>query len=500
MKQNPELKRATEICSQDNNEAGKKLCPDQEMRVTETDMSGDSIWEFEGESASGHENKQMRCALTGLPSKALFFDRLSRAIERMHRKKDYQYSVLFIDLDRFRIINESLGHAVGNEVLRATAARLTQGVRKVDTVTWFGRDEFIILLDDIDNSKNVLRVAERIQNNLSLPFHIREHEIFVSASIGIVYNSLEYETPHQMVRDAETAMYRAKTEKRIRYRVFNSEMHEQAVKRLSIETDLRKAIDQKEFVLHYQPIIDLRSNDLVGLEALIRWNHPQRGIVQPIDFISIAEDTGLIVPIGTWVLQEACCQIAEYMKDISSDGPFILGLNVSVIQLLQGDLVSDTERIIKETGIDPKCLKLEITESVMMDNADSMIPLFNKLRKTGIRLVMDDFGTGYSSLSYLQQFPFDTLKIDRSFVSKLGPDNDKNTKIIQTIISLAFHLGMNVIAEGIESEVQIEKLRELNCHYGQGFYFSKPLELDPVKQFHKENKAAKLLRSVKVAL
>ncbi|MDM8552337.1 bifunctional diguanylate cyclase/phosphodiesterase [Desulfobacterales bacterium HSG2] len=476
---------------QKNNEEEKMICFNQRMAdmsdCATIDTSASSMWEFAGEDASGPGNDQMKCALTGLPTKALFFDRLYRAIERMHRKKDYQYSVLFINLDRFRIINESLGHAVGNEMLRAAAMRLAEGVRKIDTVTWFGRDEFIVLLDNIDNSKNVLRVVERIQSNLSLPFLIRGHEIFVSASIGIVYSSFEYETPHQMVRDAETAMYRAKAEKRISYRVFDSKMHEQAVKRLNMESDLRKAIEQKEFVLHYQPIVDLRTHDVVGLEALIRWNHPRRGVVQPMEFIPIAEDTGLIVPIGTWVLQEACYQIAEYMKEFISDGPFILGLNVSVIQLLQGDLVSETERIIKETGIDPKCLKLEITESVMMDNADSMVPLFNNLRKTGIHLVMDDFGTGYSSLSYLQQFPFDTLKIDRSFVDKLGPDNDKNTKIIQTIISLAMHLGMNVIAEGIENEVQIERLRELNCPYGQGFYFSKPLELEPVKQFHKEN-------------
>ncbi|MDM8523667.1 sensor domain-containing phosphodiesterase [Desulfococcaceae bacterium HSG8] len=451
------------------------------------EILGYPLWKFMNDiNASDEEKNSMRCARTGLPSRSLFFDRLYRAMERRQRKENYQYSLLFVDLDRFRIINESLGYDAGNDVLRRVAERLSGCLRTVDTVTWFGRDEYIVLLEDISSHKDALRVVDRIRNKFSQPFHIREHEIFISISIGIVYSAPEYKSPHQMIGDAETAMYRAKAEGVNQYRVFNSKMHKQATERLNMETDLRKAIDRKEFVLHYQPIVDLVTEEIVGIEALVRWNHPVKGMISPVEFIPIAEDTGLIVPIGTWVLREACDQIVGYIKEMSLKGPFILGLNVSVIQLLQGDLIDEIQKIIDKTGIDPECLKLEVTESVMMDNADAMIPLFEKLKKTGIRLVVDDFGTGYSSLSYLQQFPFDTLKIDRSFVEKLGPDEDKHIKIIQTIISLAFHLDMNVIAEGIEKKVQIERLRELNCQYGQGFYFSKPLELEPLKKFHNE--------------
>jgi len=427
------------------------------------------------------ENRNiMQHKRTSLPSMFLLLDRLHHAMERTRRRKDCQYVLLFVDLNRFRVINEGLGHTAGDKTLRAIWKRLTRCLRKTDTVAWFGRDEFVILLEDTDTPGHILGAAERIHKVLSPPFHISGHEVFVSAAIGIACGSAEYENPHKIIHDAETAMYLAKAEKS-KYRIFNSDMHEQAVKRLKMETDLRNAVRRKEFVLCYQPIMDLGTKRVIGLEALIRWNHPEKGIVGPDEFIPVAEDTGLIVPIGAWVLQESCRQFSGYVRERSVRQPFILGVNISVIQLLKGDLIGETRRVIKKTGIDPKCLKLEVTENVMMNNADAMVPLLKRLRKMGICLAVDDFGTGYSSLSYLQEFPFDTLKIDRSFIKKLGAGNGRNTNIIRTIISLASHLNMKVIAEGIENEVQLEKLRDMNCRYGQGFYFSKPVELERLK-------------------
>ncbi|QTA89434.1 GGDEF and EAL domains-containing protein [Desulfonema magnum] len=419
--------------------------------------------------------------LTGLPNRTLLFDRLSHAIERMRRRNDYRYSVLFIDLDRFRIINENLGHALGDKLIRAAADRLSHHLRKLDTVARFGGDKFVILLDDILDNENALLVVERIRKDFSEFFHIQNHEVFISLSIGLVYGAPEYKTPYHIIQDAETAMYRAKAGGNGKYQVYHPRMHDRTVNLLNMETDLRKAVTRQEFVIHYQPIVDLATNKIAGLEALVRWQHPRKGLIPPMDFLPLAEETGLIVPIGLWVLQKACHQLAEYMNALPPNMPFILGVNISVKQLTQEDLCDNIQHIIEESGLDPKRLKLEITESIMMDNAEAVLPIFNKLKSLGIHLAIDDFGTGHSSLSYLHQFPFDTLKIDRSFVSKIGINNDKYLKIIQTIIFLACHLEMNVVAEGIENKLQIKKLKELKCQNGQGFYLSKPLELKQIK-------------------
>jgi diguanylate cyclase (GGDEF)-like protein len=421
--------------------------------------------------------------LTGLPNRALFLDRLFHTIERMRRRHDYRYSLLFIDLDRFRIINESLGHAVGDTVLRAVAERLSGRVRKIDTVARFGGDKFIILLDDIRENQNTLRVVQRIQTDFSRFFHIQGHELFISVSIGVVYGSSAYKSPYQVIRDAETAMYRSKSVGRGQYQIYHPRMNDQTMNLLNMETDLRKAVFRKEFVLHYQPIVDLDTNHITGLEALVRWQHPKKGLIPPVDFIPLAEETGLIVPLGIWILEKACHQLAEYMKDLPPDMPLVVGVNISVKQLMNGDLLSEIQRILNESGIDPKRLKLEITESMMMRNADTVIPMFKKIKDIGVGLAIDDFGTGYSSLSYLHEFPFDTLKIDRSFICNIGTNGDKHTKIIQTIMGLAWNLNMDVVAEGIESELQINKLKGMKCRNGQGFYLSKPLKADQVKDF-----------------
>jgi len=420
--------------------------------------------------------------LTELPGKRIFLDRVSQAVERMRRIKDYRYALLFLDLDRFRIVSEGLGHIAGDEAIRIVASLLSGFLGKSDTMCRLERDEFLILLDAVGDEDSVVKIARDIQGLFSEPIHVDGCDIFISATIGIAYGSPEYRAAYQIVRDAETALCRAKTEGKGNYRVFDSTMQEQAVKRLTLETDLRNALNRKEFVLHYQPVIDLESNCLVGLEALVRWRHPRKGLIPPMEFIPLAEETGLIVPLGIWVLEEACRRIAEYIRNLTPDIPFSLCINISVRQFLQGDLLGEIRRITKESGINPARLKLEVTESIMMDNTRTILSALESLKNMGICLAIDDFGSGYSSLSYLHQFPFDTLKIDRSFVSQMGMADDKNSKIIQTIMLLASHLKMDVIAEGIETSFQIERLKALKCPCGQGFYLSRPMEAEEIQQ------------------
>ncbi|QTA81276.1 GGDEF and EAL domains-containing protein [Desulfonema limicola] len=420
--------------------------------------------------------------LTGLPSSEILSDRIRHTFERLQRNKDYICFLLFIDLNRFRIINETLGKDIGDYVLKAIANKLRKLLRQADTVARFDRDEFIILLDDLKAVQDAFRVADRIQKLLSRPLKIKEHEIFISASIGMVYISPEYKHVNHIIRDAETAMYQSKRSGR-GYRVFHAKMHERAVKLLNLETDLRKALARKEFMLYYQPIINLTTNRVTGLEALIRWKHPEKGIISPVEFIPIAEETGLIVPIGTWVLEEACRETLEYMKEFSFEKPFMLSVNISVKQFTHIDLPQMIKNVIQNSGFDPGCLKLEITESVMMTNTNEACSIFSEIKNMGIQLAIDDFGTGYSSLSYLHRFPFDTLKIDRSFVNKIGHQPDKHLKILQAIMGLASHLDMNVIAEGIEDQHQLNLLKHMKCNWGQGFLFSRPLEPEKLRIF-----------------
>jgi diguanylate cyclase (GGDEF)-like protein len=434
-------------------------------------------------------------ALTDLANRALFMDRLERAIERGKRHKQYLFAVLFLDLDRFKLVNDSLGHIIGNQLLIAIARRLQLCTRLEDTVARLGGDEFVILLEGIESANEATQVAARIQTELAQPFNFSGHEMFASASIGIALSATGYEQPEAILRDADVAMYRAKALGKSRYEMFDTSMHAQAVTRLQLETDLRHAIERQEFELHYQPIVLLRNKELVGFEALVRWRHPQRGLVSPEAFIPVAEDTGLIVPLGWWVLQEACRQMHVWQQQFLVGPPLSMSVNLSGKQITQPDAVERVEQILQATGLPPSSLKLELTESLMMEHAEATITILQKLKALGIQLAIDDFGTGYSSLSYLYQFPIDTLKIDRSFVNRMDVELEK-LELVRTIATLAWNLSMNVVAEGIETQQQLSHLKALGCEYGQGYFFSKPVDAIATEQLLADH-AASLTKAAK---
>jgi diguanylate cyclase (GGDEF)-like protein/PAS domain S-box-containing protein len=413
--------------------------------------------------------------LTGLPNRALFMDRLGHAVARAKRRGDYLFAVLFLDLDRFKTINDNLGHGIGDELLIAVAHRLEACVRPGDTVARLSGDEFAILLQDIEDVNAVRQVGDRIHKELSAPLMLKGHEVTITASIGIALSETGYDRPEDILRDADKAMYRAKALGKARYEVFGSVKHLKTVERMQLETDLRRALTRDEFQFYYQPIVSLESGTISGFEALLRWHHPERGLLTPYDFIPVAEATGLIVPIGQWVIRQACHQIQAWQTQFPDEPPLALSVNMSSIQLSQPDLAEQIGKVLTETGADGRHLKLEITESVLVDNAESAAATLRRLKQLNIRLCLDDFGTGYSSLSYLHQLPIDTIKIDRSFVSPLGMDED-NPEIARTIVMLAHNLGIDVIAEGIETAEQMAKLRQLKCDYGQGHYFSMPVD------------------------
>ncbi len=414
-------------------------------------------------------------SLTNLPNRAFFLEILQKTIYRGQRRQNYFCSVLFLDCDRFKVVNDSLGHLVGDRVLIEVARRLESCLRPMDTVARFGGDEFTILLDEIGDFRNLISIAERINQVFKLPFYIDGQEIFLSCSIGIVLVDQDYQDPDMILRDADIAMYRAKALGRDRYQIFAPEMHTNAREVLQLETDLRLGLKKKEFELHYQPIVSLTNNSIIGFEALLRWNHSEKGFISPVDFIPIAEETGLIVPIGMWVLREACFQLRTWQEQNPYHQDLTISVNLSVKQFSQPNLIEQIDEILSETGLESKCLKLEITESAIMDNAESIADLFQQLRNRQIQLSIDDFGTGYSSLSYLHRFPVDTLKIDRSFINRIGNDG-KHIEIIQAIATLAHHLGMNIVAEGVETEQQLDQLRTIRCEQAQGYLFSKPLK------------------------
>jgi diguanylate cyclase (GGDEF)-like protein/PAS domain S-box-containing protein len=412
-------------------------------------------------------------ALTGLPNRALFMDHLKLATERSKRREDYHFAVLFMDLDRFKNVNDSLGHMIGDQLLVAIARRLENCLRPGDTVARLGGDEFIILLEEISDVREATHVAERVQGEMMEPFNLGGHEVFTTVSIGVAPSNTGYTRPEDILRDADTAMYYAKSSGKARYEMFDQVMHAHAVDLLRLENDLRRAIDRREFRLHYQPIVSLRTGKISGFEALVRWQHPERGCIQPDKFIALAEETEMIVPIGQWVLSEACRQMRAWQDEFPEHGALSISVNLSCKQFRQTDLVEQINSALIETGLDPRCLKLEITESVVMDNMDTAIDMMNQLRALGVQLSMDDFGTGYSSLSSLHRFPISALKIDRSFVTRMDGNNE-NKEIVRTIVMLARNLGMEVIAEGVEGHNQLSELIALECQYGQGYYFSKP--------------------------
>ncbi|MBE9106309.1 EAL domain-containing protein [Nostoc cf. edaphicum LEGE 07299] len=415
-------------------------------------------------------------ALTGLPNRAFFMESLKHTLQRAKRQKNYLFAVLFLDLDRFKVINDSLGHLQGDQFLIAIANRLEVCIRSTDIAARLGGDEFTILLDEIQNVSEAIKVAERIQQELTLPLELDGQEVFTTASIGIALSStVDYDQPENLLRDADTAMYRAKALGKARYELFNQEMYTKALVRLQLENDLRRAIERHEFQLYYQPIVSLTNGRLIGFEALIRWQHPERGLISPTDFIPLVEETGMIVEVGYWTLYEACRQMQSWQVSHPTNSLEKISVNLSVKQFSQRDLIEHIGEILHSTGLDADSLMLEITESAIMENGDEANAALSEFRKMGIKLSIDDFGTGYSSLSRLHSFPISVLKIDRSFVSPIDA-NGKNLEIIETIITLAHKLGMDVTAEGVETKEQLAFLKKLNCEYGQGYFFSRPLE------------------------
>jgi diguanylate cyclase (GGDEF)-like protein/PAS domain S-box-containing protein len=428
-------------------------------------------------------------ALTGLPNRALFMDHLKLAIARSRRNNTTKFAVLYLDLDRFKVINDSLGHTIGDQLLVGIADRLKTNLRPGDTVARLGGDEFTILVEDITDETESVQIAERIQKELSVPFNLSGREVFTTVSMGIAPSATGYERAEDILRDADTAMYRAKSAGKARYEIFDKAMHARAINLLQMETDMRRALEREEFILHYQPIVALDNFRLRGFEALVRWQHPERGFISPMDFIPVAEETGMIVPLGEWVMREACRQMNGWQRMFPLQHPLFITVNLSSKQFSQNALISTFAMILQETGVKPHSVKLEITESVVMENIDTATDMLRQLRSLGVKLAIDDFGTGYSSLSYLHRFPIDTLKIDRSFVTRMS-ENNENTEIVRTIVVLAQNLGMDVVAEGVETNEQLVLLQKLGCENGQGYFFSKPVNADGAEKIIAETYGA----------
>jgi len=426
--------------------------------------------------------------LTGLPNRLLFIDRLGRLIKHAKRRKDHLFAILFLDLDGFKMINDSLGHLVGDQLLLGVAGRLEKCLRATDTVARLGEsftvarlggDEFTVLLDDLKDAADARSAAERLMKALAPPFIVGGKEVFTSVSIGIALSNSAYDEAEDMLRDADTAMYRAKSLGKARYEVFDADMRASVMARLQLETDLRGALEREEFRNFYQPIVSLDSGQIVGFEALLRWQHPGRGLIGPDEFIGVAEETGLIRELGWWNLREACRQISDWRAGSLQHRDLFISVNLSAKQFLQHNLVEDVRKLLDELHLRPEALKLEITESTVMGDPSTAVEMLQQLRTLGIRLAIDDFGTGYSSLSYLHRFPLDTLKIDRSFIHDIRDDGE-GLEIARTILPMANNLRLDVVAEGVETLEQVALLRKLHCKYGQGFYFSRPLSAEGI--------------------
>lgn len=435
-------------------------------------------------------------ALTGLPNRALFMDRLGRALERLRRHGDeHAFAVVFLDLDRFKVINDSLGHLAGDELLTAIAHRLASCLRQIDTVARLSGDEFAILLEELGDSSRAEQVVERIHQALEAPFRIHDHEIFTAASLGVAHGHRGYERPEDVLRDADTAMYRAKSEGTSRRVVFDPGMHERAVALLHLESDLRRAVEQGEFELYYQPIVSLEDGSLDGFEALIRWRHERRGLVSPDDFLPLARETGLAPRIGWWVLREACRRLAKWRRLFPAAAGLSVSVNLDGEQLSSHELVEHVERALMETQLPAECLKLEITEGMIIENPELAAATLERLRRDGVGFYIDDFGTGYSSLSQLYRFPVDALKIDRSFVGALtvapaGSERPEQGQaaIVRTIVDLAHNLGLEARGEGVEQREQLDFLRDLGCSHAQGYYFSRPLPVSGAEKLLAEDR------------
>jgi diguanylate cyclase (GGDEF)-like protein/PAS domain S-box-containing protein len=428
------------------------------------------------------EEKLTQDTLTGLPNRARFYDLLKLRIARKPATRDKQCAVLMLDVDRFKLVNDSLGTASADQLLLQIAQRVRTCMRQNDVLARLGGDEFAVLLDDVSGEDEASSVATRIQQALAISFNLLGQEVYTTLSIGIALGSGYGDDVSDMLRDAETAMHSAKARGKARYEVFGNDMHGELMSRLKMETDLRRACERDELFVDYQPIVSLQNRTLIGFEALVRWRHPDFGLVPPKEFIPIAEETGLILQIGQTVLRSACRQAREWQQTYPSSPPLFVSVNLSVKQFNEPGLVENIAELLEESNLPPRCLKLEITESVFSDNIDAAVTLLTQLRNLGVQLSIDDFGTGYSSLSYLQRFPIDTLKIDRSFVTQMM-ENEENLAIVRTIVALAQNLGMDVVAEGVETEDQLRLLRKLECENGQGYLFSTPLGGGQLDQF-----------------
>lgn len=423
--------------------------------------------------------------LTKLGNRVLFRDRVEHAIKRTARKHT-PIAVLFLDLDNFKSVNDSLGHAAGDELLVSVTERLQACLRSGDTPARFGGDEFAVLLEDLEHADQASFIAERIRSVLCTPFFIAGTEVFIGSSIGIAVTIDGRETPEELLRNADVAMYMSKSNGKDRYTIFENKMHDVLIKRIRLESDMRSAIDNEEFEVYYQPIMDLDSGEVMGIEALVRWNHPEQGLIPPLDFIPLAEDTGLIVPLGKWILEEACAQAATWQTDYGFGANLSITVNVASRQFQDETLLATVRRALVRSKLPPQSLVLEITETTMLKNTDTTINKLNELKKLGIRFAIDDFGTGYSSLSYLQRFPVDILKIDKSFIDKIAMDKE-GAAVAKAIITMSETLNLKTIAEGIESQAQRSELRKLGCELGQGYHFAKPLRAKAMSKFLRDS-------------
>ncbi len=435
---------------------------------SQTDIHARKMAEKQILHAAGHDT------LTGLPNRPFVLDLIRRSIARAKRHPEYHFAVLFLDFDRFKLINDSLGHVVGDEFLVAIARRLQACVRPEDTSARLGGDEFVVLLDGIGGLSDATGVADRIQEAVGQAFTLAGHEVFTSASIGIVLSDNGYDEPEELLRDADLAMYRAKARGKARYEIFDVDMHAAAMVRIRLEHDLRKALERGEFRTYYQPILAALDGRVVGFEALVRWQHPTLGLLEPTSFVPCAEDTGLIVGLGEWVLRDACRQTREWQDRFPTLPPLTINVNISGKQLLVPGLARTVDEILNESDLDASSLKLELTENVLVEHTEMLDAVLLQLQARGVELQMDDFGTGYSSLSYLHRFPISTMKIHRSFIDRMTHD-EEGKEIVRTIITLAHNLRMQVIAEGVETDEQFAELRSLRCDYVQGYLFADPM-------------------------
>ncbi len=475
------------ITLSDNNKLNSQLQQAMERWRAQTAKLGRTNQELQNEIVERKAMEEqlthdsLHDAMTGLPNRVLFLDRLGQAMEYYKRRTEYTFAVLFIDIDQFKVINDSLGHLTGDQLLIAVGRRMKECLRSSDTVARFGGDEFAILLEVTGDKNSVLLVAGKILEAIKQPFQLDERELYITASIGIVMNMAGYDLPAEVLRDADIAMYQAKASGKARFEIFDIKMRSQAFSRLEMEQELRAALENREFRLYYQPILSLESNQVVSFEALIRWQHPQRGLLLPGEFLSIAEASGLILFIEKWVLNEACAQLKKWHAKYPGFQNVSVNVNVSSRQFAQPNFIAEVTEALQKNGLPPESLKLEITENVLIVNSVAANRVFAELRALGVQLQIDDFGSGYSSLGYLQHFPISAVKIDKSFIDGMKKGR-KGTELIRAIVSMTRELGMEAIAEGIETSEQLNELKRLLCTFGQGFLLSRPLDKEAAEK------------------